>query len=106
MGWMSWNHFRCGTNASSPDAISAALVSATAAGLVAGGFAGAGYRVVAIDDCWQAPARGPGGEVVADPARFPGGMRAIGEMLHGAGLLFGLYGDVGESFHFFIFFLF
>jgi hypothetical protein len=102
MGWMSWNHFRCTTDAASPDAISACLVADTAAGLVGGGYADAGYTILAIDDCWQARARGPEGEVVADPVRFPGGIEAVGKVIHAAGLQFGLYGDVGACLVFFI----
>jgi len=97
-GWMSWNHFRCGTDPASPDAISLALINATAAGLVSGGFAAAGYTTLAVDDCWQARALDAAtGAVAADPARFPGGLPALGAAIRGFGLRFGLYGDVGPT---------
>ena len=96
MGWMSWNHFRCGTDPASPDAISEALVAAIAAGLAGGGFARAGYRTLSIDDCWQARDRDPTtGAVQADPVRFPAGLAGLGGVIRGFNLSFGLYGDVG-----------
>ena len=94
---MSWNHFRCDTNASSPDAISLRLVAETASGMVHGGFSAAGYSILAVDDCWQARELDPTtGAVAADPARFPGGLTALGATIRSSNLSFGLYGDVGE----------
>ncbi|TDD07003.1 NPCBM/NEW2 domain-containing protein [Nonomuraea diastatica] len=48
-----------------------------------------GYRYVVIDDCWLAPQR-TDGVLAPDPARFPGGMKALADHLHGKGLKLGL----------------
>ena len=55
----------------------------------------AGYEYVTLDDCWQAPMR-VDGHVVADPYRFPSGMKALADYVHGKGLKFGIY-TVGRS---------
>ena len=53
--------------------------------MVALGYRDAGWEYVALDDCWQAPERVKG-RVVADPKRFPSGMRALGDYIHARGL--------------------
>lgn len=58
--------------------------------LVSSGLAKLGYQYVNIDDCWQV-ARDPDGTINADPARFPGGIKALADYVHSKGLKFGLY---------------
>ncbi|HZR82184.1 MAG TPA: glycoside hydrolase family 27 protein [Candidatus Binatia bacterium] len=87
MGWNSWNRFHCD--------VSEELIRETAAAMVATGMRDAGYRYVVIDDCWQV-ARDSGGHIVADPVRFPHGMKALADHVHGLGLRFGLYTDAGN----------
>ena len=87
MGWNSWNHFGCD--------VSAQLIKETADAIVASGMRDAGYRYVVIDDCWQV-ARDRGGRIVADSARFPGGMKPLADYVHAKGLKFGLYTDAGR----------
>lgn len=87
MGWSSWNSFGC--------AVDEKLIRETAGALLDSGLAAAGYRYVNIDDCWQAPKRGPAGELQADPQRFPSGMKALADYLHARGLKLGLYTSVG-----------
>jgi hypothetical protein len=101
-GWMSWNHFRCETAASACAAtptrcVSAALLAETAAALRARGLADAGYDIVAVDDCWAARQRGPGGSLVADAARFPAGLAGAAAGVRAHGLRFGVYTDVGPA---------
>src|SRR5258707_11629222 len=86
MGWNSWNHFHCD--------VSAQLIKETADALVASGMRDAGYQYVVIDDCWQV-ARDARGRLVADSARFPGGMEPLADYVHGRGLKFGLYTGAG-----------
>jgi alpha-galactosidase len=86
MGWNSWNHFACD--------VSDRLIRETADAIVASGMRDAGYRYVVIDDCWQV-ARDSAGTLVADPTRFPHGMKALADYVHGQGLAFGLYTDAG-----------
>jgi alpha-galactosidase len=55
----------------------------------------AGYQYVVIDDCWQV-ARDADGRIVPDPERFPEGMQALADYVHGLGLKFGIYTDAGR----------
>jgi alpha-galactosidase len=87
MGWNSWNRFHCD--------VSSQLIRETADGMVASGMKDAGYRYVVIDDCWQVD-RGTDGRIVADPQRFPEGMKALADYVHAKGLKFGLYTDAGR----------
>jgi alpha-galactosidase len=86
MGWNSWNKFACD--------VSEQLIRETADAMVASGMKDAGYRFIVIDDCWQV-ARDSAGTIVADAARFPSGMKALADYVHGKGLKFGLYSDAG-----------
>ncbi len=87
MGWNSWNHFHCD--------VSAQLIKETADAVVASGMRDAGYRYVVIDDCWQV-ARDRTGRLVADSARFPGGIKPLADYVHAKGLRFGIYTDAGR----------
>jgi alpha-galactosidase len=49
-----------------------------------------GYRYVIIDDCWEAAQRDSSGHLTVDPARFPSGIKALADYVHGKGLKFGL----------------
>ncbi len=86
MGWNTWNTF-------GPD-IDQDLVVATADALVSTGLRDAGYTYLVIDDAWMAPERSDG-LLVPDPNRFPMGMEALGEEIHGRGLRFGIYSCAG-----------
>ena len=42
------------------------------------GFLQAGYQYLAVDDCWMASTRSPvDGRLMADPVRFPNGMKHV-----------------------------
>jgi len=86
MGWNSWNKFACDINE--------ALVRKQADAMVASGMKTAGYRYIVIDDCWQ-KSRDDNGNIVADPERFPSGIKALVDDLHAKGLKFGIYSDAG-----------
>ena len=88
MGWNTWNKFACN--------VSERLIRETADAIVASGMRDAGYRYVVIDDCWQVY-RDTSGTIVADPQRFPGGMKALADYIHSKGLLFGIYTDAGTA---------
>src|SRR2546422_9628292 len=87
MGWNSWNRFGV--------KIDEALVLETAEALVATGMRDVGYRYVVIDDGWMAPERDGGGDLVADPAKFPRGIAALARRVHALGLRLGIYTDAG-----------
>jgi len=88
MGWNSWNHFGCD--------VSEALIRETADAIVSSGMRDAGYKYVVIDDCWQV-SRDPSGTIVADPQRFPHGIKALADYVHSKGLKFGIYTDAGTK---------
>ncbi len=87
MGWNSWNKFACD--------VSEDLIKEIADAMVESGMRDAGYQFVVIDDCWQV-ARDEDGNIIADPERFPSGMKALADYVHSKGLKFGLYSDAGR----------
>lgn len=84
MGWNSWNTFFCNINES--------LIRGMADSIVSSGMRDAGYEYVVVDDCWMNPNRDSSGNLQGDPTRFPSGMKALGDYIHGKGLKFGIYG--------------
>jgi len=88
MGWNSWNKFGCD--------VSEALIRGAADALVATGMKDAGYEYIVIDDCWQV-SRDASGTIVVDADRFPSGMKALADYVHGKGLKFGIYSDAGTK---------
>jgi hypothetical protein len=88
MGWSSWSFVR-----RTPDE---AKIKAQADAMVSSGLAGHGYVYVNLDDFWQL-CDGNGfvvdgfGRWVADPAKFPSGIKALADYVHGRGLKFGFY---------------
>ena len=89
MGWNSWNSFGCNVNE--------ALVKATADAMVSTGMKDAGYQYVNIDDCWCLRERAANGDYVADPKKFPAGIKALADYVHGKGLKLGIYSDCGTK---------
>ena len=87
MGWNSWNKFGCN--------VSEQLIREIADAMVASGMKAVGYQYVNIDDCWQV-ARDSSGRIIADPARFPSGIKSLADYVHGRGLKLGLYTDAGR----------
>jgi alpha-galactosidase len=88
MGWNSWNKFGCN--------VSDKLIREMADAMVSSGMQAAGYQYVNIDDCWQV-SRDASGTIVADPVRFPSGMKALADYVHSKGLKLGLYTDAGTG---------
>jgi len=83
MGWNSWNTFGCN--------ISEGLIRQMADAIVSTGMRDRGYQYVVVDDCWFNPNRDSAGNLQGDPGRFPSGMKALGDYIHGKGLKFGIY---------------
>jgi alpha-galactosidase len=88
MGWNSWNKFGCN--------VSEDMIKAMADAMVTSGMKDAGYQYIVIDDCWQVK-RDARGDIVADPERFPSGIKALAEYVHSRGLKFGIYSDAGSK---------
>ena len=88
MGWNSWNTF--GEN------INEQLIFETADKMVESGLKDSGYDYLVIDDCWSLKERDKNGKLVADPEKFPHGMRAVADYVHSKGLKFGMYSCAGN----------
>ena len=89
MGWNSWNTFATDIDES--------LVMDTADLFVTLGLKDAGYEYIVLDDGWMSKERDENGDLVADPQKFPNGMKALADYVHGKGLKFGLYGCAGSK---------
>ena len=89
MGWNSWNTF--GTS------IDEKLVKETADIMVSSGMAAAGYNYIVLDDGWMIRERDANGDLIPDPVKFPGGMKAVIDYVHSKGLKFGLYNCAGTQ---------
>lgn len=89
MGWNSWNTFQAN--------ISEKLVMQTVDSMIQSGMAAAGYTYIVLDDGWMKMERDTMGNLVADPAKFPHGMKAVSDYVHSKGLKFGLYNCAGTK---------
>jgi alpha-galactosidase len=88
MGWNSWNNFGCD--------VSESLIKSVADAIATNGMKAAGYQYVIIDDCWQV-GRDAAGNIIADPVRFPSGIKALADYVHALGLKFGIYSCAGTN---------
>ena len=89
MGWNTWNTFG--------HAISDSLVRESADAFERLGLKEAGYQYIVIDDCWSLKVRDPQTDrLVADPEKFPEGMKAVADYVHAKGLKFGMYSCAGQ----------
>lgn len=86
MGWNSWNTFG--------HEINEKVVRDMADFFVNEGYKDAGYKYIVIDDCWSKKQR-ENGKLVADPEKFPSGMKALADYIHSKGLKFGMYSCCG-----------
>jgi alpha-galactosidase len=89
MGWNSWATYEL--------KIDEGLIRATADAMASGGMKGAGYEYIIVDAGWKAKNRDAEGRLRADPDKFPSGMKALADYVHGKGLKFGLYTDAGTE---------
>jgi len=90
LGWNSWNAFH--------ENIDERQIREIADAMVSTGLRDAGYVYLNLDDKWMDDdGRDGSGRLVGDSARFPSGMAALAEYVHGKGLKFGLYGDRGTE---------
>ena len=89
MGFNTWNTFAKNINE--------ALIMETADIMVKNGMRDAGYTYIVLDDCWSLRDRDADGSLVPDPAKFPSGMKALGDYLHAHGFKFGIYSCAGSK---------
>ena len=88
MGWNSWNTFATEINEQ--------LVKDIADKFISLGLKDAGYEYIILDDGWMAMERDVNGNLIADPIKFPSGMKALADYIHSKGLKFGLYNCAGS----------
>jgi len=82
MGWNSWNTFQCN--------ISEALIKQIADLFVSSGMQAVGYEYVNLDDCWM-DGRDASGKLKWNATKFPNGIPALADYVHGKGLKIGIY---------------
>jgi alpha-galactosidase len=87
MGWNNYNAYGL--------EVTEDVIRTAADRLVSTGLRDAGYVYVNIDDAWMAPERDADGNLQADPARFPHGIKALADYVHARGLKLGIYEDAG-----------
>ncbi len=87
MGWNSWNTFGRDINEE--------LFRKMADIIIEKGLKDVGYEYVVIDDCWSLKQRDENGKLVADPVKFPSGIKALADYIHSKGLKFGMYSCAG-----------
>ena len=84
MGFNTWNTFG--------DRIDETLIRESADAMIGTGLAAAGYEYLVIDDCWSEYLRDPQtNRIVPSHRKFPNGMKAVADYVHGRGLKFGMY---------------
>lgn len=88
MGWSSWNNFRVH--------IDEKMIREQADAMITSGLYEAGYRYVNIDDGYFG-GRDSAGNLFADSTKFPSGMKALADYIHGKKLKAGIYTDAGEN---------
>ncbi len=87
LGWNSWNTIGADVNEK--------VIMESADALVSTGLADCGYNYVVIDDCWALLDRDENGCLMADPEKFPHGMKYVADYVHSKGLKFGMYSCAG-----------
>jgi alpha-galactosidase len=89
MGFNNWNATHCRAE------FNEQMVREIADLFVSRGLKDAGYQYVNIDDCWAEPNRDAAGNLVPNRTRFPNGIKAVADYVHGKGLKFGIYTSAG-----------
>ncbi|REE82091.1 alpha-galactosidase [Lutibacter oceani] len=89
LGWNSWNTFATDINEE--------LVKGIADKFIELGLKDAGYEYIVLDDGWMAKERDANGNLIADPVKFPNGMKALADYIHSKGLKFGIYNCAGSK---------
>ncbi|MFN8285324.1 MAG: putative Ig domain-containing protein [Chitinophagales bacterium] len=87
MGWNSWNVFT--------KDIDEKMLIEMADAMVSTGMRDLGYQYINIDDFWHADTRDSLGNPVANPAKFPHGIKYVADYVHAKGLKLGIYSCAG-----------
>ena len=89
MGWNSWNTFGCNN-------LNETLIKQIADIFVSSGMKDVGYQYVNLDDCWM-DGRDSSGKLRWNATKFPGGIPALADYIHGKGLKIGIYEVPGDK---------
>jgi len=87
MGYSSWND--CASQVTEDRIKNATLA------LISTGLSAKGYTHVNVDEGWFKYRAEGSNQMVEDPAKFPNGMRALGDFIHSHNLSYGLYTSRG-----------
>jgi alpha-galactosidase len=87
MGFNTWNTFQTNINQQ--------MLKNMVDVFISSGMKDAGYQYFVLDDGWMAKERDSNGNLVADPAKFPDGMKSFVDYVHSKGLKFGIYNCAG-----------
>ena len=90
MGWNSWNWF--GKHAINEDNMRECMDA-----IVEEGLLDAGYEYFVIDGGWRDTHLTENGELLANPDKFPNGIKALADYAHSRGLKFGLHTVPGTA---------
>jgi hypothetical protein len=89
MGWNTWNTFQT--------KISEDMLKEMVEAYIKSGMQGNGFQYFTLDDGWMSMERDQNGNLVADPQKFPHGMKAFADYVHSKGLKFGIYNCAGSK---------
>ena len=84
MGFMTWNYFGLDIHENDIKTLADAMVET--------GLRDLGYNYIYIDDGWQG-GRDNKNNIIADPAKFPYGMKSLVDYVHTKGMKIGIYSD-------------
>ncbi len=88
MGWNSWNAFGSGNTEELTKKMAEAFVDL--------GLKDLGYEYLVLDDGCYKQER-VNGLLSNEEVKFPSGFRALADFIHGKGLKFGMYNDIGTN---------
>jgi alpha-galactosidase len=88
MGWNSWNTFG--------GQINEKVVRGVVDKMVGLGLKDLGYKYIVIDDHWEGR-RDASGHLLANPQKFPDGIKALADYIHHKGLKLGIYSCAGDT---------
>jgi alpha-galactosidase len=82
MGWNPYNHYGCGSTEVEIREQTTALLNL--------GLHKSGFTFINLDCGWAARNRSAQGRIMAEPKRFPNGVKPLADWVHSQGLLFGI----------------
>jgi len=89
MGWNTWNKYGCDINET--------IILSTAQKMKDLGLQEFGYEYIIMDDCYALHERdNVTQKLVADPVKFPNGIKYLSDQIHSLGFKFGMYSSAGK----------